>query len=139
MNAILMAQEAEPNVRDASAAGTSPADGECLVCFVDRQLAQSGCDGTHRFALSFRDHAAPDVAEFLGELSELGVRRCDCEIFMNAYWPSIRLWRVHDGEDELEWSSESVEKLAPEQMPPCAGVSPGSTQPCSNWERRYRW
>jgi hypothetical protein len=39
---------------------------------------------------------------------------------------------VPTGDGDLDW---------PETLPPCAGLTPRSPQPCANWEpwRRPRW
>ncbi len=107
--------EAERIVRALSEELLAPRDGECLVCFVDRQLAEHGCNGTHRFALHFRDLRAPRATALARSLSEKGACCCDCEIFMNAY--------------------ERVRGAAAE---PCRGVRQGSVQPCVLWRQQRR-
>lgn len=110
--------EAEQLVRALSEELLAPRDGECLACFVDRQLTEHGCDGTHRFALHFRDRKAPRATALMRTLSENGACCCDCEIFLNAYE------RVRDTDTES-----------------CRGVGRGSVQPCVLWrrQRRNRW
>jgi hypothetical protein len=134
-----IAAEAETIARDASTALMTPHVDECMVCFVDRQLEQFGCDNTHRFAESFRDQSAPGAAALARRLSALGARCCDCEIFMNAFQPHLRLWEPHPDSDDLDGDDGWAEPLPPQQMPSCAGVSRGSLEPCSNWERMSRW
>ena len=50
----------------------APRPGECLACYVFRQLGEFGCNGTHRFAESFRDRTAPRATALLARLSSMG-------------------------------------------------------------------
>ncbi|WP_370688388.1 DUF2695 domain-containing protein [Cryobacterium sp. SO1] len=113
-------------------------DGECLVCFVARQLDEFGCNGTHRFASLYRDHVAPRATALIARLSTMGACCCDCEMFMNAYEPASQLWtRAHesvDSDDFDEWAYATP----PRTMPPCETTRRGSTKPCANWQRVSR-
>ncbi|GAA0037033.1 hypothetical protein JCM18882A_29340 [Brevibacterium metallidurans] len=62
-----------------------PRAGECLVCYVHRQLGVHGCDDTHRFAESFRDQTAPRATALIPRLRGFGARRCDCELLREVY------------------------------------------------------
>ena len=50
--------EAEALVRQLATELTEVRHGECLCCYVARQLDEFSCDGTHRHALHFRDTTA---------------------------------------------------------------------------------
>jgi hypothetical protein len=135
-------ERAELILHDAASTLMTPAAGECLVCFVARQVGEFGCDGTHRVALQYRDSVAPRATELLVRLSAMGACCCDCEIFMNTYEPATRLWsRAHESvasDDFDEW----VDPEPPDTIPPCETTRRGSTKPCAKWERisrsRYR-
>ncbi|MBS1907488.1 MAG: DUF2695 domain-containing protein [Actinobacteria bacterium] len=107
--------DAEQIVRALSEELLAPRDGECLVCFVDRQLTEHGCDGTRRFALHFRGIRAPRATALERTLSEKGACCCDCEIYANAY-----------------------ERVRGTDAEPCRGVARGSAQPCTLWRRQQR-
>lgn len=107
--------EAEQIVRALSEELFAPRDGECLVCFVDRQLTAHGCNGTHRFTEHYREVRAPRATALLRRLSQQGACCCDCEIFLNAY----ELVRADDASS-------------------CGGVRSGSVQPCARWRRQRR-
>ena len=112
--------------------------GECLCCYMWRQLDQSPCDGSHRLALHFRDTTAPRATALLERLSQLGGCCCDCELFQNGYQPRLELWTprrlVADGDTFHEVDPEPVNPL-----PPCGGVRRGSTRPCAHWRRVRYW
>lgn len=137
MNQKLIEIEALEIITAASDEMLSPHPGECLVCFVGRQLDEFGCTGTHRFAMHYRNLMAPRATALYERLANMGACCCDCEMFMNAYeiaphtWQPYRTW-VEDG----FILQEDAKPL--QQSPPCAGVRKGSTQPCSNWQRQYR-
>lgn len=138
MNPEPISEEAETIVREATVALFTPRAGECLVCFVYRQLTQFDCDNTHRFAISFRDQTAPRATALISRLSSMGACCCDCEMFLNAYQPAMQPWpsgRWETASDGLEVWVEAP----PSPMPPCRGVHRGSTRPCRNWERIRRW
>lgn len=125
--------EAEHIVQDATAELLFIRPGECLVCYVDRMVADVGCDTTLRFAMRFRDARAPRATGLSRRLGYVG-GFCDCEILMNGWWMHPRFWSnppqvVEDGivmQDDPE---------PPDPSPPCAGVRRGSTRPCANWVR----
>ncbi len=85
MDKKLIESEAMAIVDEAAARILMPHEGECLLCYVYRQLTEFGCDGTHRFARSFRDCTAPRATALLRNLARAGACCCDCEIFSNAY------------------------------------------------------
>ncbi len=117
MDAQLITQEAEQILHDAATELMTPKADECLTCYVDRQVGEFGCDGTHRFAESYRDQVAPRATALIGRLINMGACCCECEMFLNAYKPDKK----------------------PSIMLSCAGVRRGSTQPCSNWKRISRY
>ena len=116
MKEKLIDEEAEQIVRELSQKLFDIEPAECLICYVDRQLSQFGCDGTHRFTLHYRDRAAPRATALLRNLSQMGACCCDCEILYNAYQ------RVRELREA-------------EETPRCLGVRRGSTQPCGRWFR----
>jgi hypothetical protein len=123
--------EAERFVSDLSADVLRPAPGECLVCYLNRQLVEFDCDGTHRFSIQFRDATAPRSTALIRTLSAMGACCCDCEVLMNAYVPATQLRAAE------EWDDEGYEvEVAPTEVPPCLGVRRGSTRPCALWVRR---
>lgn len=129
--------EAESFVRQLATEFTRVRDGECLCCYMARQLDEYPCDGTHRHALRYRDAVAPRVTTLKRRLSQLGACCCDCELFMNGYEPHRRFWTPgreirHNGIVIL------IDAEPPEDLAPCAGVKRGSTAPCDNWVRVRR-
>ena len=70
---------------------TEPDDRECLRCFLLRMLRDFGCDGSHRWAIRWRDVRAPLATGLLTRLAELG-GGCDCEVLMNVFphYPTSR-------------------------------------------------
>jgi hypothetical protein len=110
-------------------------EGECLCCYVVRQLDVNPCDNTHRHSLRFRDATAPRATALRDRLSRVGACCCDCELFMNAYQPHPRLW-TPEHEVEKDGITFEVDAQWPDPLPPCAGVRRGSVQPCSIWVRR---
>lgn len=138
MERISITERAERILHDAASTLMTPTAGECLVCFVARQVDEFGCDGTHRFALQYRDSVAPRATELLARLSAMGACCCDCEMFMNTYEPATRLIsQAHEtvaSDDFDEWAHPKP----PDKMPPCETTRRGSTRPCANWERTSR-
>lgn len=137
MEPELITERAEQIVRDAAEAFRNPGPGECLACFTARQLDAFGCDGTHRFAVHFRDRTAPRATALLRRLAAMGACCCDCEMFMNAYEPAARLWtpgRRTSREDE-DGVEEWEDPQPPSTLPACSTVPRGSTAPCDNWNR----
>ncbi|WP_157486903.1 DUF2695 domain-containing protein [Leucobacter salsicius] len=120
MNTTSIADVAEQIVQDTVSAMVQPNAGECLACYVLRQLNTFGCDGSHRFSRAFRDLTAPRATSLEVRLASMGACCCDCEIYMNAYESAQR-----------DWESRP--------QPPCCGVRLGSTQPCGNWVRIRRY
>lgn len=129
--------EAEGLVRQLATELTRVLDGECLCCYVARQLDEYPCDGTHRHAFRFRNASAPRATALHERLTRVGACCCDCELFLNGYEPHPRLWAP---KREVDDDGVTVVTAAapPEQLPPCAGVRRGSVQPCSNWVRLRR-
>jgi hypothetical protein len=105
-----------------------PREGECLCCYVARNLDDHSCDHSHRHALRYRDTTAPQATALVARLRSMEAC-CDCEIFLNAYQlrPPPReevlrdILRDEDDTDDFDASPE------------CAGVPRGSVEPCSNW------
>lgn len=143
MEPTTITERAERILHEAASTLMTPATGECLVCFVARQLDEFECDGTHRFASHYRDTVAPRATALLGQLSRWGACCCDCEMFMNVYEPAFRLWTqptaAPDPDDEDDGEDDDDEAQPPEVMPPCATTRRGSTKPCANWERIPRY
>ncbi len=63
---------------------TEPLERECLRCFLLRMINEFGCDGTHRWAVRWRDRRAPLANALIGKLAELG-GCCDCEVVFNVF------------------------------------------------------
>ncbi|MFZ1283830.1 MAG: DUF2695 domain-containing protein [Propionicimonas sp.] len=97
-----------------------PAAGECLACYVARMLGEFGCTGS-RWVLHYRDLRTPRATALVRRLQDMGVY-CDCQMFQNAYRPTLDL--------------DSVAGIG--ELPPCLGVRAGSTRPCTNWQRIRR-
>jgi hypothetical protein len=88
---------------------TEPAERECLRCFLLRMLNEFGCDGTHRWAIRWRELRAPRARGLLRRLADLG-GCCDCEVLLNVFpdYPDTG------------------------RLLPCAGQpQPGSAVPCN--------
>lgn len=134
MDRELIENEAEQILLESSHALLTPKPGECLVCYVDRQVAEFGCDNTHRFAAAYRDLAAPRATALLRRLAALGACCCDCEMFMNAFHPASRLWTGGYWQPGSDGYDTWVDAEPPARMPSCTGVRRGSVQPCANWD-----
>src|SRR5690606_26935694 len=110
MTTTPISEIAERIVHEIASTVMKPSEGECLVCFVSRQLDDFGCDGTHRFALHYRDSVAPRATALLARLSAAGACCCDCEMFLNAYQPASRLWTPGFAESDADgyeyWQEE---------------------------------
>ena len=79
---------AEMTVADALGAGRGrgrAADGRGLVCFVDRMVAEHGCDGSLLWSVRFRDLRSPTATALENPLPRTG--RCDCMVLQKAYTP----------------------------------------------------
>ncbi len=61
-----------------------PAPRECLVCFLERALPVSGCDGSLRLAAHWRQ-AQPYPADWLPRWLERRGGFCACEVLMNVF------------------------------------------------------
>lgn len=136
---------AERLLREAAEAITTPEQGECLHCFVARLLDAFGCDGELRLARRYRDLRAPRAVALERRLAAVG-GTCDCEIFLRGWWLREELEDdEHDHRPHGRPLRATPVRAAPggaapvgstDRLPPCAGVRPGSTQPCSRWVRR---
>ncbi len=104
-----------------------PAPGECLVCFLERMVSAYGCNNRLLFAQLWRDRMAPRATALERRLGAKG-GYCDCEVLMNAY---VRR------DDYLRELAGDYDAPA-DDVPPCLGVSRGSSQPCGHWIRRPR-
>lgn len=84
-----------------------PGEHECLRCYLLRMLDESGCDGSHRWTLRWRNARAPRASGLISRLQRQG-GYCDCEVIFNAMpdYPEV------------------------DSILPCAGVPEGSTRPC---------
>ncbi len=116
MSSIPNVNESEESLRRQDAEPTQPREGECLCCYVMRQLDEVPCDGSLRHALHYRDVVAPLAKDLGKRLGRMG-GYCDCEVLMNGYAPR------EDDEDDVV------------TLPPCVGVRSGSVEPCGNWVR----
>ena len=132
-------ERAERLLHDVASTLMTPTAGECLVCFVARQLDEFGCNGTHRFASHYRDRVAPRATALLARLSAMGACCCDCEMFMNTYEPARRLWTQAYESVDSDGYGAWADAQPPDTMPPCATIRQGSTKPCANWVRVSRW
>jgi Protein of unknown function (DUF2695) len=103
------------NAAAATEARTTPRDRECITCYLQRMLAQFGCDGQLRWALHWRDRNAPKTQGMRRRLMDRGAF-CDCEVLSNVFaWITVG--------------------NANAPLRPCSGVTRrGSTNPC---RRRY--
>ena len=130
----------------------APRPGECLACYVFRQLGEFGCNGTHRFAEGFRDRTAPRATALLARLSSMGACCCDCEMFLNAFTFAAKPWITSMPFGEVigtPFASEEAidmrERFGIDEPPStklylcCRLVRRGSTQACGNWARIRRW
>lgn len=70
---------------DDSESRFNPLPGECVVCFVHRQLGEFGCDDTHRFAERFREQTAPRATALIPRLRGMGAEHCDCQLFREVF------------------------------------------------------
>lgn len=101
---------AEDTLRAADEELTTPGERECLLCYLERMVAEFGCDNGLRWAGHWRGRNAPR-ATGLSRRLQAGAGYCDCEVLFNVFGHLLR---------------EEYEPLQP-----CAGVSRrGSTQPC---------
>jgi hypothetical protein len=124
--------DTEHELRELSARLTTPAEGECLLCFVHRAL-ELGCDTQLRWARRFRDLRAPRATALEARLGQVG-GYCDCEIFLNGFQLAEEHWvrpepRVEDGVEYID------DPHYPQPMPICRGVRRGSTRGCGLWVR----
>lgn len=133
--------EAETYVRELAELWLAPHEHECLACYLDRVVAVFGCQDDLRFAGRYRDLAAPRATALEQRLSDAG-GYCDCEALLNAMQPAWHLWSPRRWE-VIDGRKVPHDAEPPAQMPPCAGVRRGSTQPCLNWHAmvrpRSRW
>lgn len=138
MEGTEITERAERILHDAAATLMTPTAGECIVCFVARQLDEFGCDGTHRFVSHYRNSVAPRATALLARLSAMGACCCDCEMFTNSYELAARLWTREQELLATEDGGERVTPEPPDTMPPCGTTRRGSTNACANWERIFR-
>jgi hypothetical protein len=57
---------------------------ECLRCYLIRMVNEFGCDGTHRWAIRWRDDRAPRAHALLGRLDRMG-GWCDCQALLSVF------------------------------------------------------
>lgn len=131
-------QTAEQTLTDVATEVLEPRAGECLLCYLYRNVNEFGCNGTHRFTLEYRNRVAPRATALIRRIKDMGACCCECELFMNAYQPHGSLWQpggwVTDDNGEHAW----LEAEMPANLPSCPGVRRGSTQPCAHWVRTGR-
>ncbi len=130
--------EIERWLRQRSAEMTTPDEGECLLCFIHRQLDELGCDNTLRFARRYRDLQVPRATALERRLGQVG-GFCDCEVFMNGFTLAERWWTPEREIEQEDGWVEVVEAEPPDRLPPCQRVGPRTTRPCSLWVRQRRW
>ena len=130
--------EIERWLREVSVDMTTPRDGECLLCFMVRQLDELGCDTTLRFAQRYRDLRVPRATALERRLEQVG-GFCDCEVFMNGYTLDRRWWTPEKEIDTGDGWVEVIDAQPPDPMPSCQGVGPRTIQPCALWVRQRRW
>lgn len=107
---------------------TAPRPGECVLCHTARMVSEFGCDTTLRWVRRWRDLRVPRATGLVRRLNARG-GFCDCEVLGNGC--SLR-------EDLLVVDEDAGELVDPDELPPCAGVGPRSTQPCAVWVTRRR-
>jgi hypothetical protein len=108
---------------------TDPGEGECLLCFLRRAVAEEGCPHTLHRALRYRDEQVPAAVGLERRLRDVGAA-CDCAVLARGWWPARSLWQRDVDTDEL---------TEPEPWPGCAGVGSTTARPCAHWVRRTRW
>ena len=82
-----------------------------------------GCSNGLGWAEHYRLVRARRAVTLQRRLAALGAG-CDCEVIQEVWQPSPVLWARDPGSGDL---------AAPSVLPPCEGVRPGSTKPCSWW------
>jgi hypothetical protein len=126
---------AEAELRELACRLTTPASGECLLCYVHRML-EFGCNNQLRWACRFRNLQAPRATGLEVRLGRIG-GYCDCEIFLNGFELAPELWvrpePVEDGGIVFQ-----EDPHYPDALPPCRGVRRGSTRGCALWVRLRR-
>ncbi|WP_114559768.1 DUF2695 domain-containing protein [Desertihabitans aurantiacus] len=132
MTTNTLLEETERELRALATELTEPADGECLLCYLDRMLDQFGCTTELRWATRYRDLRAPRATALVRRLGQVG--GCDCEVFINGYQLAREHWipprrYVEDG------ITYETDPQRPDPMPSCRGVRRGSTRGCSLWVR----
>lgn len=127
MSADAFVDEVERLLMAASINLTTPAPGECLLCFTARMVEEFDCDSTLRWARRYRELRAPRATGLERRLTAVG-GYCDCEIFVNGFGLTSTPRRTVDQEGELRV-----------ELPACSGVRRASSQPCVEWEPLRRW
>ncbi|MDC5695650.1 DUF2695 domain-containing protein [Intrasporangium calvum] len=105
------------------ATGVLPLPGECLGCFVHRMVEEGGCSDGFGWVEHYRLVRARRAVTLTQRLTNQGCG-CDCEVVSEVWEPSPELWSVDQHSGAL---------VAPDGLPPCTKVRPGSTQPCTLW------
>jgi hypothetical protein len=99
----------EAELTELSRHWTEPGERECLRCFLMRMIRDFGCNGTHRWAVRWRDLRAPRARGLVQRMQRGGDCCWDCEVIFNVF----------------RGSPDSGDLL------PCAGVTrAGSAVPC---------
>ena len=135
MTETSIVEETERELRDLGDRLTTPRDGECLLCFVQRAL-ELGCNTTLRWATRYRDLRAPRATGLEARLGRVG-GYCDCEIFLNGFELAPEHW-VRPEPVEEDGVVYVEDPHYPDPMPPCRGVRRGSTRGCELWVRLRR-
>lgn len=92
---------------------------ECVVCYLARMVERFGCDGSWRWAQTWRDQQAPRASRLERRLGARGAS-CDCEVLLRGFEIEPRLLTV-------AWEEPLGATTG------CLGVRTGSTQPCRLW------
>jgi hypothetical protein len=112
-----------------TADATTPARGECVLCYVARMIDAHGCDTTLRWARRWRDLRLPQETGLEARFERRG-GYCDCEIFLNG-------WDLRP--DAQAADADGADEPARSSFPPtCRGVADNSSQPCGQWAPRAR-
>lgn len=107
----------------------TPAENECIRCYLERTIETASCDGTLRAVAHYQEHRKPSenveatayIPDFPAQLKSHQVA-CDCEYRMNQAYQRYDARRTADG------------KLN------CAGMKrPYSIIGCTNWRDRGPW
>lgn len=108
---IVTRQSLDPGI------GAEARPGECLPCYLDRNVGGGPCPGGFVWSEHYRRASARRATALVRRLQSAGAA-CDCEV-LQWIWSTRR------------WSGSCDDDAAP--VAECLGVRAGSTQPCDLW------